>query len=85
MRPFVIITIQDEKKNFIYDMEVPTDIPVKQLTENMIDTISSYNSKISLSPKPGILYCQRLKRELDEEETFGSAGIWTGDILVLRS
>ncbi len=84
MRPFVIITVQTENNEFNYDIEAPTDIQVSQLKEDIFETLCNYNPKQKTIESPSKLYCRRLKRNLNDNETFGNAGIWTGDIIVLR-
>lgn len=82
MRPYVIITLQDSQKSFSYDIEVPTNVRTGKLTADIAEVLSSYNPKHSVR-KDAKLSCLRLKRRLDAEETFGEAGIWTGDTLVI--
>lgn len=84
MKPFVIITIQDENRKFIYDIEVPTDVVAGQLVTDIAEVLSSYQPGAGTVKSPKQLYCQRLKKALSANETFGSAGIWTGDIIVIR-
>ena len=82
MRPFVIVTVRDSVKN--YDIEVPTNLPVKYLAADIMEVLSSYNPK-EISAKPSCtLYCERLDRVLRENETFGSAGIWSGDVIIIE-
>ena len=84
MRPFVIITVQTENNEFNYDIEAPTDLQVSQLKEDIFETLCNYNPKQKTIESPSKLYCRRLKRNLNDNETFGNAGIWSGDIIVLR-
>lgn len=84
MRPFVIITIQTENKELNYDIEAPTDVLVSCLKEDILEAIYHYNPKHRTIKSQCSLYCSRLKREISDGETFGSAGIWTGDIIVLK-
>ena len=84
MRPFVIITVQTENNEFNYDIEAPTDIQVSQLKEDIFETLCNYNPKQKTIESPSKLYCRRLKRNLNDNETFGNAVIWSGDIIVLR-
>lgn len=84
MKPYVIVTVQDGNKQFNYDMEIPTDVQVGQLAGDILEALSCYNTKISLPKGSCSLFCKRLNRGLYINETFGTAGIWNGDIIIIK-
>ena len=82
----IIITIRDKKKRFNgYDLEVPTNVPVRQLKKDIVETLNSYKKRLSLSDKNVQLSSVNLKRMLRDSETFESAGVWTGDYIEFDS
>lgn len=84
MREFIVITVQAENLDKIYDLEVPTNVKVRQLAENIRDVLNSYLSDKVLNQSHCILYSERLQRVLSNEETFYEAGIWNGDVIQMR-
>ena len=83
MKPYVIVTVQDPQKTFAYDVEVPTDVEVGKLADDIAEVINSYSRKNRVPSGVG-LACFRLKKKLNPAETFAEAGIWTGDTLVIE-
>lgn len=85
MKPFVIVTVRDEKKKMTtgVDMEIPTDVPVWQLIQDMEEVLREYKREAVFMGKFRSLYCKRLERKLGDKETFGEAGIWTGDVIII--
>ena len=37
MRPYIIITVQTDNKDFVYDIEVPTNVPAGRLGNDIIE------------------------------------------------
>ena len=83
MRPSVIITVNECNSDITYDIEVPTDIVCSKVLEDIIKTISSYNGSRFDSIINRSLFSLRLQRYLRPEESFGTAGIWNGDIITI--
>ena len=68
-----------------YDMEIPCDVPARILVNHICQTLKNYTSgKTRLSPERLRLFCRRLNRSLEANETFEQAGIWNGDYIDLR-
>ena len=84
MRPFVIITVRDEQEQFSYDMEVPTDVPVSQVTANIAEVLNYYKKKEIVPMKGCRLINKRTKKELSPDSTFGKEGIWQGDVVYIK-
>lgn len=84
MKPFIIVTMKDKNKKFNYDMELPTDIPVSRLVDNIMEALKAY-SRIDLKGTvTGILYCERMGKDLPSEKTLYELGVWSGDVLVIK-
>ena len=83
MRPYVIITIQNVNKDFVYDIEVPTTIPANRLGSDIKETLISYNHSIERLFLKGSLFCIRLDATIPEDLSFSEVGIWSGDIIVI--
>ena len=84
MRPFLIVSISDDKKEFSCDIEVPTDLPVSRLAADIREVLAAYAPEIGAKRLAGELYCTRLERSLQGTETFGTAGLRMGDTIVIR-
>ncbi len=83
MKSFVIVTLRLSNKED-YDIEVPTDVPVKKLLHDIAEQLNGYlKGKHLLRETDMRLHCERLNRMLLPGETFAEAGIWNGDILIL--
>lgn len=82
----IIITIRDKKKRFnSYDLEVPTDVAVRQLKKDIVETLNSYKKRLKLSDANVRLSSVNLNRSLRDGETLESAGVWNGDYIEFDS
>lgn len=86
MRPFVIITVtfQDGQENLFYDLEVPTDVPAGQVARDMAEVLNHYRQKEILPMNGCSLLNKRTGKALRPEETFSRAGVWQGDVLMIK-
>ena len=82
MRASVIVTVNECNSDITYDIEVPTDITCKKVLEDIIKTLSSYNGS-NYDNNNRALFSIRLQRYLRPDESFGTAGIWNGDIITI--
>ena len=57
MRPYVIVTIQTVNKDFVYDTEVPTNVPAGRLAKDIIEALTAYNSSLNQLYLRGSLFC----------------------------
>ena len=83
MRPYIIVTIQNVNNDFVYDIEVPTNLPADRLGSDIKETLISYNHNIEHLCLKGSLFCRRLNLIIPEDLSFSEAGIWSGDIIVI--
>ena len=84
MRPFIIVTVSDGENRLPYDIEVPTDVPSGKLLKDVIEILLAYGVDSVSLQYARELYSVRLGRSLNQEETFGAAGIWNGDVIFVR-
>lgn len=86
MRPFLIISVSDERKEMPYDVdvEVPTDVPVSKLAADIWEVLRAYHHGKTINRQAIQLFSNRLNRILQEEETLGDAGIQMGDVIIIR-
>lgn len=82
----VIVTISFyyDKKSTAYDIELPCEVPVNELSVHIAETLNGYHSRFALSLTNATLYSPRLKRTLKPDETLDSAGVWNGDYINLE-
>ena len=83
MRPYIIITVQTDNKDFVYDIEVPTNVPAGRLGNDIIEALTVHNQIVSSIALKGSLFCKRLSMTIPEEMTFLEAGVWSGDVIVI--
>ena len=85
----IIVTIMDSSNSFSLDVEIPIDFS----TARIKDELSQYlqNSKYSelflafckKTHSSFSIFCEKLNCIMDDNDTIQSAGISTGDLLVL--
>ena len=79
----IIVTVTDALKCYSYDIEVPTNVSADRLKRDIVEALNGYNSYLLLKADFIELYCDRLGRNLEVDETFESAGVWNGDYITL--
>lgn len=84
MRASVIVTVCAGEGGYTYDIEVPTDIECRKVLADVMDALSAMGADISELKNARKMYSIRLQRFLDEHESFGSSGIWNGDVITIR-
>lgn len=77
----VTFTIPGENNSINYDLEIPSNVPCGFLVVHIAQTVNNYNRSLNVSPTGKSLFSNRLKRKLNPEETFETAGIWNGDYI----
>lgn len=81
----IIITITNKEKSFFYDFDVPVDLAVDKLIQDLIETINGLNPTLLLRTYGSSLYCRRLKQNISPEMTLEEFGVRNGDYLILNS
>ena len=79
----IIITIRDRNKNFSKDMEIPTTVPMKLVTEKIIANLALLYPSYPFYDTRWTLLCERTDRRVSMENTAEECGIWNGDYLIL--
>ena len=79
----IIITIQDQNKNFSLDMEIPTSVPMGLVTEKMIANLSLLYPSYPFYQTSWTITSGRTNRRVNMSNTAEECGIWNGDYLVL--
>lgn len=79
----IIVTTTNVKKAFLYDLDVPTDLTIDKLKDDMVEALNGYDPNLFLRTATTELFCNRLGRQLTAEETLESAGVWNGDYITL--
>lgn len=79
----LIVTVLNPEKTFREDMELPRNVPARKLAKDIAETLRNYNEACLDGSYPNGLYCNRLGRRLNPDETLDSAGVWNGDFITL--
>lgn len=87
----IIVTVQNKSGQLQFDLEVPTDCAAKKLARDIGETLTGALLAGLGGPDAGeeqfsglsSLRSKRLDRELAEDETLESAGVYNGDVLTL--
>lgn len=78
----IMVTVE-LKKQMRLDLELPLDVEISQLLDDITQTIMAYWSNLYLLPEQMKLYDVRMKRYLAPEGTLDSERVWNGDVLRL--
>lgn len=81
----IIVTITDERGSFFIDVEVPIDLPMGKLKDDIVQTLNGYCPELYLVSLGTEIISKRCKKVLRDEETLEQAGVWNGDYLTLIS
>lgn len=79
----IIITLTDAEKTFYYDLEVPVDLEGFKLTDDVVQTIISYNPSLLYRKFESKLFIPKLRRYLSDSETLEERGVFNGDYLII--
>ena len=79
----IIVTVTIISKAYLYDLEVPTNITVDKLKDDIVEALNGYNPDLFLRTATTELFCNRIGRQLKAEETLENAGVWNGDYITI--
>lgn len=79
----IIITVTNISKVYLYDIEVPTNITIDKLKDDIVEALNGYNPDLFLRTATTELFCNRIGRQLKAEETLENAGVWNGDYITI--
>lgn len=79
----IIVTATNISKSFLYDLELPATVTVDKLKDDIVDALNGYNPDLFLNTASTALFCNRIGRQLNNDETLESAGVWNGDYITL--
>lgn len=79
----VIVTIRNEGGTISADMELPTEVKMEIIKEDILEVLSESGMPIREDPDGLVLRSYRLNRELRDKETLHYAGVRNGDTLIL--
>lgn len=79
----IIVTITDKDKSFFYDVEVPSNLETAKLKDDIVETLNGYEPALNLNSAAICLFCSRINKKLNENETFTEAGVWNGDYITV--
>lgn len=80
----IIVTVTDKAGHFSYDLEISTKLEMKKLLNDIVEALNGFNTELFLNPLRYEVICVRTNHAIDSEETLEDAGIWNGDILILK-
>ena len=79
----IIVTVTNISKSFLYDLELPVTVMIDKLKDDVVETLNGYNPDLFLQTATTNLFCNRIGRQLSDDETLESAGVWNGDYITL--
>lgn len=79
----IIVTATNISKSFLYDLELPTTVTIDKLKDDIVEALNGYNPDLFLNTSSTVLFCNRIGRQLNNDETLESAGVWNGDYITL--
>lgn len=79
----IIVTLTDKNRSFVYDLEVPSELEVDKLKDDIVEALNGYNPNLFLRTAEVELLCNRSGKQLLPEDTLESAGVWNGDYITV--
>ncbi|WP_195451471.1 EsaB/YukD family protein [Anaeromassilibacillus sp. 1001302B_160321_C8] len=79
----IIVTVTNISKAYLYDLEVPTNITIDKLKDDIVEALNGYNPDLFLRTATTELFCNRIGRQLKADETLENAGVWNGDYITI--
>lgn len=79
----IIVTITDRNKSFFYDIELPVDLEITKLKDDIVEALNGYNPELFLNNATISLFCNRTGKKLEADETLTKAGVWNGDYITI--
>lgn len=79
----IIVTVTNISKAFLYDLEVPTNVTIDRLKDDIVEALNGYNPDLFLRTATTELFCNRMGRQLNADETLETAGVWNGDYITI--
>ena len=80
----IIVTVVDLKAGRQYDVEVPLELELEKLLDDIIQTLICYEPELSYSLSRTVLYSPRKGKILDPSSCLKAEGIRNGDYLILN-
>ena len=80
----IIVTVTNQNKNFFYDIEVPIGLSMRNLKDDIVETLNGYNPNLFLDTANVSFICNRTGQVIRDEETMETAGVWNGDYITLK-
>ena len=79
----IIVTITNKEKGFYQDIEVPVQVNIQKLKDDIIDCLNAYTSSFDF-PKHGVkIFHDRNQCFIEDTNTLEEAGVWNGDYISL--
>ena len=79
-----MITLTDSKHRFSYDVEVPIDLAVDKLLDDIVQSLNGFNPALYIDPFSVELFNQRMKKTILEDQTLSDAGVRNGDYILIQ-
>ena len=80
----VMITVKVGGANRQYDMELPADIPVKDLLPQLLLSLRNIEDDVFLGVNRILMKTDADDRYLTDEETLDLAGVWDGSTVTVE-
>lgn len=80
----IIVTVVDLKAGRQYDVEVPLELELEKLLDDIIQTLICYEPELSYSLNGTVLYSPRKGKILDPSSSLKAEGIRNGEYLILN-
>lgn len=80
----IIVTVVDLKERHQYDVEVPTELELEKLLDDIVQTLIYHRPELSYSLNRTVLYSPRKGSVLDLKSNLKKEGIRNGEYLILN-
>ena len=79
----IIITVRDKRTGITYDTEVPNDLEIDKLLDDLTQTLMGADPSLHWNLDNTELSSPKLGRQLSRQKTLEGEGIWNGDYLFI--
>lgn len=80
----IIITVTNQSKSYFYDIEIPVELSIRNLKDDIVEALNGYNPNLFLKAATVSLFCNRTGHTLTDDETMETAGVWNGDYITIK-
>ena len=80
----VIVTVKIAGEQQQHDMELPVNVPIKELAPKLLKALKSIEHRLFMSVENIKIRYDKENRYLSDIETLASVGAWDGSVIIVE-